>query len=292
MPLTASSASAAFVGVYGSPTYSGGSVNDAGTAVGTGVQASAPDKGSRAIRYGVSGAVELGHLGTDLAGFTNSAPGAVNASGTVVGSATKYGSGTSKGTRAVRWEPSGTDATELGNLGTDSNDVTSGRANAVNDAGVAVGEARKYVSFIHKGSRAVRWNPSGNVATELGHLGTDNTGYTYAAAFAINAGGTAVGTASKYNASGFILGERAVRWDASETAAVELGHLGTDAFGATITNANAINNAGIAVGYGNKHNVSGEWTGIRAIRWGASGAATELGHWAPTAPAHQAGQTK
>ena len=76
------------------------------------------------------------------------------------------------------------------------------------------------------GTAAVRWDASGTAATELGNLGTDTSGYTERQAYAINTAGTAVGYANKYSPDGTFLGHRAVRWDASGTAA-ELGN-GTD----------------------------------------------------------------
>ena len=95
----------------------------------------------------------------------------------------------------------------------------------MNAAGTAVGYAEKYVGGIDKGDRAVRWDASGTVATELGNLGTDSSGYTNVYACAVNASGTAVGNANKY-VSGDYMGQRPVRWDASGTAATELGQPG------------------------------------------------------------------
>ena len=63
-------------------------------------------------------------------------------------------------------------------------------------------------------------------AIELGHLGTDSGGVTFADAICLNAAGTAVGYSKKY-VSGSDMGYRAVRWDAGGTAATELGNLGT-----------------------------------------------------------------
>ena len=57
------------------------------------------------------------------------------------------GSGMLIGGRAVRWDASGTAATELGNLGTDASDVTQSSAVAINDAGIAIGYAGDYDDF-------------------------------------------------------------------------------------------------------------------------------------------------
>src|SRR5690606_9465901 len=78
--------------------------------------------------------------------------GAVNNSGTAVGWSDKYDTGGYRGLRAVRWDTSGTAATELGNLGLSSG-YTEAQAYAVNDAGTAVGYSRKYDSGSSVGFR-------------------------------------------------------------------------------------------------------------------------------------------
>jgi hypothetical protein len=232
--------------------------------------------GERAVRWDASGtaATELGNLGTSAIGSTNAAAYAVNSAGTAVGYAEKNVAGSFKGDRAVRWDSSGTAATELGNLGTDASGFTSAVALGVNTAGMAVGYANKYVSGSAEGARAVRWDASGTVATELGNLGTDSSGETVVEGFAINNAGTAVGYSNKY-VSGNYVGDRAVRWNASGTAATELGNLGTDSSGSTQAQAIAVNDAGVAVGYAEKY-ISGNLVGDRAVIWGPDGAAIDL----------------
>jgi PEP-CTERM motif/Protein of unknown function (DUF3466) len=286
--LTAPSAPAAYITVYGGPTYtpgvggfkSGGSmqVNDAGTAVGIAFKydSSGTQRGERAFRWDDSGAAatELGNLGVSAGDRTESATFAINNAGTAVGYAEKYdGSGGSRGSSAVRWDASGTAATELGNLGTHIIGITDSYAFAINDSGTAIGRAHKYDAsgIVDLGYRAVRWDASGTTATELGNLGTDASGYAFIEASAINDAGTAVGEARKYDSSGVDMGFQAVRWDASGTAATELGNLGTDASGYASGVALAINDAGTAVGH------ASTVQGYRAVRWDASGtAATEL----------------
>ena len=203
--------------------------------------------------------------------------GTVNTGGTAVGTIWKYdGPTATKGSRAVRWDASGA-TVELDNLGMNSAGFTMATARSINDAGTAVGDADKYDSGFSKGYRAVRWNPSGTGVTELGALGTDGNGITASVAFSINAAGDAVGWAEKYTSGGTYLGERAVRWNASGTVATELANLGRDTDGETICSANAINSAGVVVGSADKYNASGVYQGSRAVRWGASGAAEELG---------------
>jgi hypothetical protein len=62
----------------------------------------------------------------------------------------------------VRWDASGTAVTELENLGTNSNGSATGRAVAINAAGIAVGYAEAWApgdNFL--GKRAVAWGLDG-----------------------------------------------------------------------------------------------------------------------------------
>ena len=182
------------------PYAPGCGVNNSGTAVGSSEKyVSAGDKGSRAVRWDDSGtAAELGNVGTNTSGYTNAFAVAVNDLATAVGYSEKYASGSDVGSRALRWDASGTTAIELNNLGTSALGYTTAHAYAVNAAGTAAGDSSKYVSGGNMGSRAVRWDASGTVATELGNLGTSSTGYTDACAYAINTAGTIAGWSDKY----------------------------------------------------------------------------------------------
>jgi hypothetical protein len=240
------------------------------------------------VRWDAAGttATELGILGTDANGFTDAGAVAVNDAGTAVGSAVKYVGNSSRGRRAVRWDSSGTTATELGNLGTDSGGPTGSThaiAYAVNDAGTAVGFAHKYVGTSFVGARAVRWDSSGTAATELGNLGTDVTGAAAAVAYAVNTAGTAAGYSAKYVGTVY-KGHRAVRWDSTGTAATELANLGTDPnasgiSGFTNTEAYAVNDAGTAVGYAYKYFDFGGGNFVplnRAVIWLPDNSAIDL----------------
>jgi hypothetical protein len=254
------------------------SINNAGTIIvgnadkfdGSGLY-----KGDRGARWDASGvATELGNLGMSADGATNSAPGLINGDGTVIGSATRYdASGVDKGRRAVRWDVSGA-AVELEHLGTDANGLTQTDVFDINDGAIAVGSARK-TNGTSVSSVAVRWDPSGHVV-ELGNIGTDSfSGLTSSGATAINASGTAVGSAYKW-AGSENRGSRAVRWDAAGTAAVELGNLGTDRAGNTIVNALDINNAGIIVGEADDYDEAGKSLGTKAVLWRPDGEAIDL----------------
>ncbi|MGD0516390.1 MAG: DUF3466 family protein [Thermoguttaceae bacterium] len=244
-------------------------VNDDGTVVGYSYKyISGSYVGTRAVRWNASGtaATELGNLGTDSSGLTYGGAYAVNDAGTAVGYSYKYVGGSRKGGRAVRWNASGTTATELDNLGTSNSGVASACAYAVNDAGTAVGYSNKYINGSNMGTRAVRWSASGTAATELGNLGTSNSGVTSAYAYAVNNAGTAVGYSQKYDASGNDMGYRAVRWDATGTDALELGNLGTEDSGYTEAMACAVNYAGVAVGYSWVY-INGSYSGNHAVIW-------------------------
>jgi hypothetical protein len=225
---------------------------------------------------------------------------AINDSGTAIGFADKYNwvvsqiypmppNWTYGGIRAVRWDAGGTTATELGGLGTDGSPSNGDHSNAgyawdqayaINNSGTIVGSAGKYEDSlpafpVHQGTRAVRWDAGSTLATELGTLGTDANNTSYSEAYAINASGTAVGYANKYDA-GIPQGTRAVRWGSSGTAAIELGNLGTDSNNVTNSQANAINSNGIIVGFAEAYDTSGNDLGQRAVYWALDGIAVDL----------------
>ena len=273
--------------VYGGPTYSpstGGyvmndfdrlsptaHVNDAGMAVTNAARysSSGTPLGLRALRWSASIPV------VDIGDFASK----INSGGTVIGSANLL---------PARWAPSAATATIL-----EHPSQIYGYASPydLNDAGTGVGlVSRSYFNEFNQkvdlGTRAARWDGSGTALTQLGTLGTDVDGYTQAGARAINAAGSAVGNAQKYDAAGNYLGYWPVRWDASAVAATPLGHLGTsknDPYGGpdgiTEGDAFAINRVGTAVGYVNVYDDSGQFLRLHApVRWDASGKAMELGN--------------
>lgn len=196
-------------------------INDTGTAVGSSVKfVSGVGMGQRAVRWSAPGTAvtELATLGTDPTGWGFATATVLNAAGTAFGSAQKYIGGVDKGGRAVRWNASGTAVMELPALGADRSGYNrASGVNAANDAGTSVGSSYKYVGSVDKGTRAVRWDPAGNIS-ELGNLGTDNLGYAFNSATDVNADGVAVGEATTYDAAGNEIGKRAVYWGADGTA--------------------------------------------------------------------------
>ncbi len=259
-------------------------INDAGTAIGT------ANKYDAAGEYLTSPAVywvaldtianefELGNLGTDIDGNTIGAAFAINIGGAVAGYIEKYGgSGEYLGSRSVRWATVNSAPTELGILSTDLDGSTESSAYAINAVGTVAGWVDMYDNEgAHQGYRAVRWDASSTVATELGNLGTDSDGFAISFADAVNNAGTIVGYAEKYDGSGGYLGGRAVRWDATGTSVTELGDLGTDPDGITNSEAYDVHWSGIAIGYAEKYDGSGALLGNRAVYWSRDGLAVDL----------------
>src|SRR4051812_37862482 len=154
-----SAASAAFVTVYGGPTFDGPTFtgfkdpvmpflpgSTAGNSVAVAYADGGQNIGERAFRWDASGtpATQLANLG-NLSGFTNTLVWSVNSAGTAVGRSDKVVGATNFGVRPVRWDALGA-VTELGNLGTDASGFTQSTAFVINDAGVAVGYAQKYLA--------------------------------------------------------------------------------------------------------------------------------------------------
>ena len=127
-----------------------------------------------------------------------------------------------------------------------------------------MGDATSWQGNLNKGQRAVRWNAAGT-ATELGNLGTNASSVTSSSAIDINSLGATVGYATKY-IGGVSQGDRAVRWAASNTIALELTILGTDASGSSESYAHDINEPGTSVGYARKYEANIN-KGLRAVRW-------------------------
>jgi hypothetical protein len=259
----------------GSSSATAAGINDAGVITGyANKYVGGTYMGTRAVRWDVGGtlATELGVLGTNSDGYTDAYAGPINAAGLISGNVEKYVGGVSVGHRAVRWNPGETAAIELGNLGTNSNGFTSGTPAGMNASGTVVGQTYKFSGNVNLGWRAVRWNAGGTTATELGTLGTDNSGVTNTYAFAVNSGGTVVGYGYKYSA-GVSQGMRAIRWDAGGTSATELGKLGAGSNRTAV--AIDVNDSGLAVGYVDQIE-GGVDLGERAVLWGMDGATIDL----------------
>ncbi len=224
-------------------------LNDAGMALG---RAFTGDD-DRAVRWDAAGAAtELGHLGLSDTGKTLVNPRALNSAGVAVGSAYKHdASGVFLGAVPVRWDAGSTAAIELGTPAPGGSGLRFGAAEALNDSGVAVGNVFKSPAFPTDefGPRAARWDSSGTAVTVLGTLGTAPNGEASTAAYAINASGLIVGTASEYNAVSGLLEPRAVYWDSAGTI-LDLNTLIDPAAGWLLTHAFAVSDTGWIAGDG------------------------------------------
>ncbi len=119
---------------------------------------------------------------------------------------------------------------------------------------------------------AIRWPANGTVATEL-QRGTATGPNARDEARAINDAGVAVGQIDLTNEFGL----RPVRWDPGGTSYTQLDVFGTTLSGDTHGEAESINAAGTAAGYAEDYDSQGNFVGVFAVRWEASGtAATKL----------------
>jgi hypothetical protein len=248
--------------------YIASAITDSGVIVGGASYFAMPISYSCAVRWDSSGIIEeLGNLGTDRSGHPHSGMSAINSAGTIVGSSQKFDySGKFLGQAAVRWSASGTVATELDHVATESDGYFNCVALAINDAGTAVG-------YDDRGLCSVRWDASGTAATALDKLGAEtSSGAAGSAAVAINSAGIIVGGSVK-SFEGINLGYRAVRWDAVGTSVHELGNLGTDSNGVTSCYVSDINSSGMIVGCAD---VMGNVFERHAVLWDTNDVAIDL----------------
>lgn len=235
------------------PGYSSTEVrdlNDAGSALGRAFGGVGEDE--RAVRWDSAGSIaELGHLGLNTEGTTIVNARALNASGTAVGYAAKHDPvGSYVGTIPVRWAGDSPVAIELSVL---PGNLPAGLALDVNDIGTTVGYVVKSPSFPADefGTRAARWDSGGTALTVLGTLGVAANGEAQAQALAINAAGLIVGTTSAHNSATELPNPRAVMWNPTGTAALDLNTLIDPAAGWTLTHAFAVSDTGWIAGAGN-----------------------------------------
>jgi uncharacterized membrane protein len=174
-------------------------VNDSGTVVGySWPQRGGTHLGCRAVRWDANStaATELGNLGADMYGHPTSYVYDINNAGTCVGYSAKQNATVQWGTRAVRWEAGTTVPTELGGLPGSPLRLWGAEACAINEAGLAVGYASKYVDGEYRGTRATCWRPGQTAATELFSGLPDSDVLSNSRALAVSDTGLVVG----YNA--------------------------------------------------------------------------------------------
>lgn len=198
----------------------------------------------------------LGHLGIRPGmGIPTSFADGLNNHGASVGWSTKVEGGVEKGSRAVLWAPASTDAIELPVLSLNEDGHSVNGAEAINDAGVIVGQARKHLSSFEIPFRPVRWDAVTHEITELQML-PGHEGNVPGHARAINAGGTIIGDCAG----------TPVRWAAGSTTPVQLKPIVIPTNG-YLSQVWSINDAGTIVGNFSNFDLNGLY---RAQRWDAN----------------------
>lgn len=117
--------------------------------------------------------------------------------------------------------------------------------------------------------------PTYDSSTDTGYLNPDFTREDHPSSSVGD--GVAIVSAQKWHLGSY-RGVRTLRWNATATAASELGTLGTDISGWTGCDGNSITNSGTAVGYAYRYAGGTSLNTTGALRWSAtSPVATELG---------------
>lgn len=169
-------------------------VNAEGTAFGRAlkIDATGNAKGFRAVRWdaGSTAATELGILGTDANGASQTTVRGANDLGAAVGAARRYGpNGEDLGTRPVRWDDDSATAMQLA-VPTDG---STGVADGINNAGFMVGAIEPISGT--GATLATLWRPDGSLI-DLNSLIDTSTGWKLRRAYCISDTGWIAGEAS------------------------------------------------------------------------------------------------
>ena len=195
------------------------------------------------------GATLLPNLGVrQSSGIPDSHAYAVNEGGTVAGTSLKsIGRSQELGWRAVKWAPGASEPLELPVLSTNSVGLTSDAVYGINNAGAAVGYARRYSGDTIMGFRPALWDATTNALTELRMLGDAQDSGQFVNGYArdINNAGVIIGDTSKVT-NGVVTEVHAVKWDAVSALPTEL----------PMGRPYGINDAGTIVGHGAGNNAA------------------------------------
>lgn len=238
--------------------------------------------GTRALRWaaGTTEPLQL-PLASSNGDFAAAQARVVSDSGLIAGMGDVFAEGIPVGQRGIRWSADYAAATILETISLDAGGTGFAEVTAINDAGVAAGNARKYSGATNLGLRAVRWEADSSAPVELGHLGTTPAGANVdTTAIAIDGAGNIAGLSQKY-VDGVAKGTRPVVWKAGTTTPVELGIFGTDVNGAARGNMSAMNKYGFIAGTMGTFSETGATIGRRAIVWGVHGEAYNLNDLLP-----------
>jgi uncharacterized membrane protein len=246
-------------------------VNNSGTAVGSlqsYVEISIEDYYAihRAFRWDGSGAA-VSVLDPLPSGGSSSAYAnvlAINDNGVAVGVIAKLDSqGVNLGWRPAYWSASSNSPFELATLGQSAAGMGGATPAAINSAGTIVGGAEKYdESGTYLGTRAVKWDASGNVL----ELTTESLGsFDNAGAVAINDAGKIAGSYAHdtpYNAFAAV-------WSSSGESVTSLGRAGSASLGYGYALSRAINQSGTVAGVSTKFDELKNYGNV-AMRWDAA----------------------
>lgn len=205
---------------------------------------------------GAGNSIEMDDLATQP---LDSIPVAINSAGVSVGWAMIDNPTANSQTSAIRWDQSG-HGTILAQFSKPGGLNAIYQPSTITDDGTIFGSVQYFDSFGQPSSTVpIKWDSAGNII-QLPSLGT------VGAVTASNNSGYAVGYSTGDQ------GRRAVSWDAAGNFRT-LGTLSGGLNGITNTQAISVNNLNVAVGQGAASSVGGEQ---RAIRWSATGTATQL----------------
>ncbi|MEQ1638463.1 MAG: hypothetical protein ABL903_17465 [Methylococcales bacterium] len=128
------------------PVPFSGFLNDKGQIAGTqSVVGNNGNSNTHAVLWENGTVTDLGALGTDINGYSQSSAVAINANGQVIGNSTVYDQhGNAKGQHAFIWSKG--IMTDLGALGTDTDGIGNSSAVALNASGQVVGNSIVYNS--------------------------------------------------------------------------------------------------------------------------------------------------
>ena len=204
---------------------------------------------------------------------------AINNAGVIVGTSEDIGTNRE---HAVRYAVNDITPTRLDDLGFGIDQNGESGAFALNSAGTAVGYLAIFDSAgKFAGIRGVRWNAGSSAAIQLnGIVPASQIGECFAVA--INTAGVSIGVSGFRDDTNNIFRERAVRWNANSTTAIELNPLQVTANGSAVAVAHALNDSGVIVGESETFRADNTSLSNLAVRWNANGTTAislgDLGH--------------
>ena len=179
------------------------------------------------------------------------------------------------GSRAFRWDTTGAPPQQLTTFGAGDDAFSFASVSAVNEHGVAVGQAeRTDPTGVSTDRIPVVWGAGGGDPMELATRSATPQVMIEWMPVDINSAGAIVGSAAEPSQLPGGRARTAVMWDSPETVARELAYPATDSNVESL--AMEIADSGIVVGIVRKRTEAGANLGSRPVRWDASGVPAEL----------------